>query len=152
MVTDSNRENLFTQIRWSPEVRQSFSKLQKEYKRLKLLQDQHHVVVPLVLNPAASGLVEAWAKGYTWEGLLATTNMDSGDLVRVLRRTADVLRQLSKVPDVPKELSQAAKLAHVLINKDPVREVETMPDEDSWSKGREEDPPPPPAPLPITHT
>lgn len=124
VVFDSTRENLYTQIKWSRETRRAFGRMQNEFKRLKHLQEQARVNVPLILNPVASGLVEGWAKGYTWDGLMATTNVDQGDLVRILRRTIDLLRQISRLAEIPYELALSARQAFLLLNRDPVKEVD----------------------------
>ena len=41
----------------------------------------------------AAGLVEAWAQGAGWEAVTGDTDLDSGDVARLLSRTTDLLRQ-----------------------------------------------------------
>ena len=80
--------------------------------------------VPILLNPLACGLIEAWAQGLPWDQVTSATNIAEGDLVRIVRRTADLLRQFSRSPDMPRKLAQAARAALPLILRDPVREVD----------------------------
>ena len=39
------------------------------------------------------GVVEAWAAGGTWAQVTADSNLDDGDIMRLLNRTSDLLRQ-----------------------------------------------------------
>lgn len=79
---------------------------------------------PILLNPVASGLIEAWAQGLPWDQVTSATNIAEGDLVRIVRRTADLLRQFSRIPGMPLSVAQASRAALPLIMRDPVREVE----------------------------
>ena len=38
-------------------------------------------------------MVEAWAAGGTWAQVTADSNLDDGDIMRLLNRTSDLLRQ-----------------------------------------------------------
>lgn len=40
------------------------------------------------------GLVEAWAAGASWQEVMADTDLDDGDMARLLARTADMLKQV----------------------------------------------------------
>lgn len=129
VVNDSNRENVFSQLRYSREVRKTLDRLGRLMHRLDQLQKSHSVQVPMHLNSSASALVEAWARGTSWQGLMALTSMDAGDLVRNIRRTADVLRQMSKIPEMPPALAYAAHMALMNLYRDPVREVDIKDDD-----------------------
>ena len=126
LVNDSTRENLWSRLSYSDASHQVFRQLGKEIKRIDKLQQKHHVEVPIILNPVASGLVEAWAQGTPWEQVMRATNVGEGDLVRMIRRTADLLRQLSRIDRVPPGLSALARKALDGINREPVREVEVL--------------------------
>jgi superfamily II RNA helicase len=128
MLNDSNRENLFVKFRLSNEAIQTLHKIELLYKRVDRLQQKHHVDVPLVLNPVASGLVEAWAQGCTWDRLISATNIGEGDIVRQLRRTADILRQICRLSELPHSLTHTAKEALKLIYREPIKEIE-LPEE-----------------------
>ncbi len=124
LTNDSNRENLYSNLDHSPQAQQAMFDILKELKRITKLQERHGVDVPLLLNPVASGLVEAWAEGLPWERLMGATNISEGDLVRITRRTADLLRQLSRIEGLPQTLSRNARAAAKLIIRDPVKEVD----------------------------
>lgn len=121
---DSNRENLYSQFAVSPAVQAALSTGVQAAKRLRRLQEKYRVQVPILLNPLACGLIEAWAQGLPWDQVTSATNIAEGDLVRIVRRTADLLRQFSRSPDMPRKLAQAARAALPLILRDPVREVD----------------------------
>ncbi|MEM8715682.1 MAG: DEAD/DEAH box helicase, partial [Cyanobacteria bacterium P01_G01_bin.4] len=87
------------------------------------VQRQYEVFVPVWLERKLSGLVEQWALGMSWEELTAGTNLDEGDLVRLLRRTLDVLSQLPHVPHIPGELKDNARRAVTLMDRFPVSDV-----------------------------
>lgn len=137
VINDSNRENLFVRTHMSGEVSQAVRRIDKLFKRISRLQEKHHVDMPLVLNPIAAPLVEAWAQGMSWERLIASTNIGEGDVVRTLRRTADILRQLSRIPEVPDALARTAKEALKLIYREPIIEVE-LPEAEALADPTEE--------------
>lgn len=129
LLNDSTRENLFVRIQLSGEAIQALRKIELLHKHVDKLQRKHRVDVPLVLNPVASSLVEAWAKGCTWERLIASTNIGEGDIVRQLRRTADILRQISRIDELPNSLTHLAKESLKLIYREPIKEIE-LPEEE----------------------
>jgi superfamily II RNA helicase len=128
LVNDSTRENLYVRLSLSGQVGQALRRVDSLFRRFDRLQHKHNVQVPIILNPIAAGLVEAWAQGYTWDRLFAVTNIGEGDVVRQLRRTADILRQLGRIPEVPENLRHTAKEALRLIYREPIKEVE-LPEE-----------------------
>ncbi len=46
------------------------------------------------MNVEGTGLVEAWAEGAGWEAITRDSNIDDGDVARLLSRTSDLLRQV----------------------------------------------------------
>jgi superfamily II RNA helicase len=124
LVNDSNRENLWSKLRASPETWQAVMDIQRIAKRIRKLQEKYAVEVPIIVNPVAVGLVEAWCQGMTWQQLISETNIDEGDLVRMIRRTADLLRQLSRIGEISPELNRKAQQALAMLYRDPVKEVE----------------------------
>jgi superfamily II RNA helicase len=124
MLNDSNRENLYVKLRLSGQTMHALAQIEKLFKRIDRLQHKHGVEVGLILNPIASGLVEAWAHGVTWERLIGSTNIGEGDIVRMLRRTADMLRQIGRAKGVPERLSYTAREALHLIYREPIKEIE----------------------------
>lgn len=126
VVNDSTRDNQFSRLQVSPVVRSCIGDIMKLSKTLYRLQNKHRIETNMILNPIASGLVEAWAQGAQWEQLKSATSIDEGDLVRIIRRTADLLRQLSRNDFVPTKLSDAAFLALDALYRDPVRDIESI--------------------------
>ena len=122
IVNDSTRDNQFSRLRISPEAHQTLGEIQLLAKHLYKLQNRYRLETQMIMNPVASGLVEAWAQGASWSHLLHSSNIDEGDLVRIIRRTADVLRQLARLDGVPSMLNDTATLALKELYRDPIRE------------------------------
>lgn len=129
LVNDSNRENKFSRLSVSPQVRSILNEIQHLGKQVYHLQAKYHIDTALILNPVASGLIEAWTNGTSWDHLIRSTNIDEGDLVRIIRRTADILRQLSRIDQLPSVLSDTARIALKGLYRDPVTEESTVLDE-----------------------
>ncbi len=129
LLNDSNRENLYVKYRLSNPVVEALRKIEMLFGRVERVQRKHHVEVGIILNPIASGLVEAWAQGYAWDRLIASTNIGEGDIVRQLRRTADILRQISRIDALPLKIRLTAKEALKLIDREPIKEVELIEEE-----------------------
>ncbi len=139
LVNEMNRNRGGGQeaIQWSQEVRRLYRQLQNIIQRVYDVQQQFEIDAPVSLNPLGIGIVEAWAKGWHWEAVLNLTDLDPGDLVRMIRRTADILRQVSKMepdhfPDgeggtlISQALVENARLAYSLINREPIKEVDPI--------------------------
>ena len=124
LINDSNRENLFVRMGMSVEVSQALRRIDHIQKRVGKLQDKHHVTMPILLNPIAAPLVESWAQGMEWDRLINSTNIGEGDIVRMLRRTADILRQLGRMRELPGHLANTAKTALAMIYREPIMEIE----------------------------
>ena len=74
-----------------------------------------------ILTIDLTGLVEAWAAGCTWDQLTTATNMDDGDLARLLSRTQDILRQIHMSNYLLEPLKIAAKKARRAMDRQPIR-------------------------------
>lgn len=140
LVNDSNRENVMSTMRYSKPVKKALDKIFKERERVAKLQKQFHIDVDMHLNAALSPLVEAWAMGASWDGLLASSSADAGDLVRNTRRTMDLLRQVSVIREVPPDVAHACYQAAVALNREPVKEIDFT--EASEAAAGEQGPPP----------
>ncbi|HEY9760925.1 MAG TPA: DEAD/DEAH box helicase [Trichocoleus sp.] len=92
--------------------------------RRELFQQQHrrHVVVPVWMEYDLVGLVEQWAEQADWATLGQNTNLDEGDVVRMLRRTLDFLSQIPHVPYISDKIRGNARLAMESMNRFPVNE------------------------------
>jgi superfamily II RNA helicase len=131
LVNDSNRDNVYTYLRYSQPVGRALRASDRVKQRVERIQKDWLVDIPCNLNSTNSSLAEAWAKGMSWEGLINSGQVEGGDLVRNFRRTMDVLRQISYIKELPMEVSRAAFQAVLAMNQEPVKEVELIqPDAD----------------------
>ncbi|MFZ9621814.1 MAG: hypothetical protein ACO289_11485, partial [Prochlorococcaceae cyanobacterium] len=64
----------------------------------------------------------AWAKGVSWNDLIANTSLDEGDVVRIMRRTVDLLAQIPYCEAISEQLRSKARAALKAINRFPVCE------------------------------
>jgi superfamily II RNA helicase len=68
--------------------------------------------------PSAS--LYLWARGASWEELMAAVTVDEGDIVSLITRTADHLRQVAGLSDTHPELAARAEEAVESILREPV--------------------------------
>lgn len=127
LVIENSRTDLWTQFRPRPDVRQVLKQLRPVRSQLLHQQDRYDVFFPVSLETECVGLVEEWALGMGWSDLCASTSLDEGDLVRILRRTLDFLSQIPYVPYLPTELQQNARRAQQLINRFPISDALELP-------------------------
>ncbi len=125
MVTESVRPDTWTDYAPSPAVEEVLEALWGWQPRRQLikLQRQYQVALPVWLETRLVGIVEQWAMGTEWNDLCANTNLDEGDVVRMLRRTLDLLSQIPYVPYLPSILRETADRAAYLLNRFPVNEL-----------------------------
>ncbi len=126
LINDSNRENVYSALRYSPNTRTALDASLKVIKQVRRWQEAHHIETPILYEPVASGLVEAWSVGLTWEETLTGTNLDPGDIVRLIRRTNDLLRQFSRIAELPDALRRTAKQAIAMLYRDPITEIDPI--------------------------
>jgi superfamily II RNA helicase len=129
MVNDSNRQQMYSQLRYSRPVRKTLEAVDRIARFVDKEQRKHNIALPMHINPSASAIVEAWARGTSWSQLTQMTTHDAGDLVRNIRRTADILRQLSKIHEIPPSLAYTAHQALLALYRDPVKELEIRDDD-----------------------
>lgn len=75
-------------------------------------------VRPLFLRPAAT--IFAWAIGQPWEKVVATAEIEEGDLAMLILRTADNLSHVRSLGRVFPQAAQTAATAIELIMREPV--------------------------------
>jgi superfamily II RNA helicase len=122
LMNDSNKDNVFSKMRIHPDTRSVLYEIEKLAGRLYNRQQHYRIETPFVINPVASGLVEAWVDGCTWQAMIDATSLDEGDMVRLLRRTADMLRQISHLEGVPYSVNDAARVALANVLRDPIKD------------------------------
>eukprot|EP00210_Caulerpa_lentillifera_P007073 g6766.t1 len=77
----------------------------------------------LQIDARAAGLVDAWASGCSWTQLLQDTNLDDGDLARLLLRTGDILRQVTMSNYLLEPVRTAARKAQKSMNRKPIQDL-----------------------------
>jgi superfamily II RNA helicase len=123
LVTEVARSDSWTRYVVASEVEFALSGLRTVRRQLFQMQRRYQVVLPVWLETDLIGLVEQWALGVEWQQLCANTNLDEGDIVRLMRRTLDFLSQLPYAPHVSTSLQRSAQQARHLLDRFPVSEV-----------------------------
>jgi len=123
LVTEVSRSDSGSRYAVSPPVETALAGLRSTRRQLFQLQRRYNVVLPLWLEYELVGLVEQWALGVEWFDLCASTSLDEGDIVRILRRTLDFLSQVPHIPYISNEIRQNAYRATQLIDRFPINEV-----------------------------
>ena len=124
--TEVSRNDLWCAYPPPPLVMETLTSLRGLVRELDRQQDHHGIATPIWWEPELTGLVTAWAGGSSWDGLMAKTSLDEGDVVRVLRRTMDVLAQIPHCPGLNEPLRRTARRAHAALNRFPVREADAV--------------------------
>ncbi|KXZ44082.1 hypothetical protein GPECTOR_74g696 [Gonium pectorale] len=110
----------------SPEVEAAVEALEPQRQLLQELQTDAGLSRwndPLALDLRFAGLVEAWASGATWSQIMSDSNLDDGDMARLLIRTIDLLKQLQHNAHLLPELKEAAAEALRGMDRKPVAEL-----------------------------
>ena len=124
--TEVNRPDLWSAFPVPPLAEEALHDLSGIRRELLRAQERFKVVVPAWWEPELMGLVEAWAKGTTWNDLIANTSLDEGDVVRIMRRTVDLLAQVPYCEAISEQLRKNARLALNAINRFPVAEADQL--------------------------
>jgi superfamily II RNA helicase len=122
LVMETPRSDSWTNYPLPTPVEVALSQLRPLRRKLFQLQRRYQIGFPLWLEPDLVPLVERWAAGVNWQELCQHTNLDGGDMVRLLRRTMDVLSQIPHVPHLPEGLKTRARTALQAMNRFPVEE------------------------------
>ena len=120
--TEVNRPDLWSGFPPPPAAEEALHDLRGIRRELQRQQEQAAVVMPVWFEPELMGLVEAWAKGVSWNDLIANTSLDEGDVVRIMRRTVDLLAQIPYCEAISEQLRSNARAALKAINRFPVCE------------------------------
>ena len=124
--TEVSRNDLWSAYPPPPLVMEALMNLRGLGRELDHQQQNHGITTPIWWEPELTGLVASWARGSSWDGLIAKTSLDEGDVVRVLRRTMDVLAQIPHCPGLSEPLRRNARRAHTALNRFPVREADAI--------------------------
>ncbi|MDS3859605.1 DEAD/DEAH box helicase [Thermosynechococcaceae cyanobacterium BACA0444] len=123
LVTETPRPDSWTDHALSAPVEEALSSLRPIRRQLFQAQRRKRVIFPIWLETGLVGLVEHWALGIEWSALCQATNLDQGDLVRLLRRTLDVLSQIPHAPHASPTLKKSATQARQLLDRFPVNDL-----------------------------
>jgi superfamily II RNA helicase len=124
--TEVNRPDLWSAFTVPPLAEEALHDLSGIRRELLRAQERFKVVVPAWWEPELMGLVEAWAKGTTWNDLISNTSLDEGDVVRIMRRTVDLLAQVPYCEAISEQLRKNARAALTAINRFPVAEADQV--------------------------
>jgi superfamily II RNA helicase len=124
--TEVNRPDLWCGFPPPPAAEEALHDLRAIRRQLERQQEHGRVVVPIWWEPELTGLVARWARGASWNEVIASTSLDEGDVVRVLRRTVDLLAQIPYAEAISDQLRRNARRALRAINRFPVCEVEDL--------------------------
>jgi superfamily II RNA helicase len=124
LVTETPRSGTVSRIHADDLVGDTLHQLKGLRRQLFRSQRQHQIFhMPVWMEISLAGLVQRWADGIEWEDLERSTNLDPGDLVRLIRRTLDLLSQIPHVPHIEGELKDRARQAQKLLDRFPVSEM-----------------------------
>jgi superfamily II RNA helicase len=127
LITETLRPDTWTNYPPPTEAIEAFrrstpqrSSLRELRRQLYQLQSRYEITIPVWLETQLLGLVEQWALGTDWDELCNNTNLDEGDLVRLLRRTIDILWQLPQIPRLTPSLQDKARAAIQMMKRFPI--------------------------------
>jgi superfamily II RNA helicase len=122
LVSETPRSDSWTNYDPADEVVMTLSALRGTRRQLFQIQRRYQVALPVWMEYELVGIVENWALGLSWTELCSNTNLDEGDIVRMLRRTVDLLSQIPYVPHASDALQANARRAIQLIDRFPINE------------------------------
>ncbi len=123
LVQEEGRGHEMLRIRVSPNVDAALEELGRLARKIKRLQKDFDVELPVEYSAQFSGLTEMWARGASWEQIRLSSQFDEGDVVRSFRRTLDLCRQYMRAEGMPEHVINLCREVEALINRDEVKEV-----------------------------
>lgn len=89
-------------------------------RQLYQAQTRYEITIPVWLENQLLGLVAQWTQGSQWQEICENTNLDEGDLVRLLRRTVDLLWQIPQIEGITTNLRENARTAITAMKRFPI--------------------------------
>lgn len=89
-------------------------------RQLYQAQTRYEITIPVWLENQLLGLVAQWTQGSQWQEVCENTNLDEGDLVRLLRRTVDLLWQIPQIGGISQNLRENARSAITAMKRFPI--------------------------------
>jgi ATP-dependent RNA helicase HelY len=97
------------------EVRTRSRRLEELWRRVRRVEEQHHVELCRELDAGFAATAFHWAEGKPLEDVLAETEMAPGDFVRTCKQLLDLLRQIEAV--APPTVAETAHRAVEAVNR-----------------------------------
>lgn len=110
-------------IKLSPAVDSTLEDIARLGRKVKRLQKDFDIDIPVEFSPHFSALTEMWAQGASWAQIRHVSNFDEGDVVRAFRRTLDLCRQYIRAEGMAEHIVTLCRDVETLINRDEVKEV-----------------------------
>ncbi len=123
LIGEELRPSAFVKVQPMGRTMQAIQQLVKLAREIRIVQNRHRVDQNTRIHMDCSGLTQLWAEEADWEEVMSLTNLDEGDVVRVLRRTVDLLEQIYHAPMLDENIRFLARDAIQAMDREPVREV-----------------------------
>lgn len=123
LVTEELRGSAFVKVLPTGGAVRAVQQMVRLARQIRMVQYQHRLDLRTRVHSECAGLTQLWAENAEWEYLMGLTNLDEGDVVRVLRRTVDLLEQIHHAPMLHERLQNLAREAVLALDHEPVREV-----------------------------
>jgi len=123
LATEEPRPGTRVWARVTREVEAALVSVRHTARRVRHMQRRHGIEVPAELSEVCCGLTHRWADGARWQSVVASSDLDEGDVVQLIRRTLDLLRQIPEAPGLDRTLVELARQAARQLDREPVREL-----------------------------
>ncbi|PSF31120.1 DEAD/DEAH box helicase [Aphanothece hegewaldii CCALA 016] len=127
VITEPLRPDTWCNYVAPPEVLETFRLTEANFislreirRQLYQAQTRYEITIPVWLENQLLGLVAQWADGGQWQEICENTNLDEGDLVRLLRRTVDLLWQIPQIQGISAILRENARAAIIAMKRFPI--------------------------------
>jgi ATP-dependent RNA helicase HelY len=99
----------------TPATAERYRRLQATWRRIRAVEDRHHVELCRELEDGFAAAVHRWASGGRLEDVLRETDLAPGDFVRTCKQLLDLLRQIEDV--APARTAELVRRAHDAVNR-----------------------------------
>jgi superfamily II RNA helicase len=123
LVSEELRRSAWVKVLATGAAARAIQEVVRLAREVRAVQNRHRVDLPTRVYPEAAGLTQLWAEDADWDYLMTLTNLDEGDVVRLLRRTLDLLEQIAHAPLLEECVRSLARDAALALNREPVREI-----------------------------
>lgn len=123
LVTEELRGSAFVKVLPTGTAGRAIQQMVRLARQIRMVQYQYRLDLRTRIHSECAGLTQLWAENAEWEYLMGLTNLDEGDVVRILRRTVDLLEQIQHAPMLEEHLQNLARDAVAALDREPVREV-----------------------------